>query len=237
MTATCRRSFFVLALGCSVITCHLAAMASDREMVDALGRHVRVPATPQRVIGLAPSIAETIFSLGAGAQVVGITDFTDWPGEARTKPSVGGLIDPSLERLVALRPDLVIATREVNRKDTIDALDRLHIPVFVIDPYGLDGILESVRQIGQALNRSADADRVVQRLRARWQTVSARVRGLARPRVLLVIWPDPVITVGHSAFITEVIAAAGGESVTDDLAQPWPRISLEEVIQRKPDLL
>jgi iron complex transport system substrate-binding protein len=215
----------------------MTSAAADRELVDAVGRHVRVPATPHRVVTLAPSLTETVYSLGGGAEVVGVTDFTDWPPEARTRPSIGGIIKPSLEKLVALSPDLVIATREVNRKDTIDALDRLGLPVFVVDPQGLDGVLDSIRHVGRALNRSGDADRLVARLQARRAVIMARVHGLPRPRVLLVIWPDPVMTIGHGAFITEVISAAGGQSVTSDLAQPFPQISLEEVVQRNPDFL
>lgn len=221
----------------AAVACGIAASAADRQIVDAVGRRVQVPSTPHRIVALAPSVTETIYSLGAGGDVVGVTDFTDWPPEARNRPSVGGIVNPSIEKLVALRPDVVIATRELNRKETVDELDRLRIPVFVVDPQGLDGVLESVRQIGRALNRSGEADRLADRLRARRDAVIARVKGLRRPRVLLVIWPDPVITIGRHAFITEVIAAAGGQSVTDDLSQQWPQISLEEVLQRNPDLL
>jgi iron complex transport system substrate-binding protein len=219
------------------VTCGAAGRAADRDLVDAIGRHVRVPSTPRRVVALAPSVTETIYSIGAGDAVVGVTDFTDWPEAAKARPSVGGIVNPSIEKLVSLRPDVVIATREVNHRDTIDELDRLGIPVFVVDPQGLDGVLESVRQIGRALNRSSEADQLVERLRARRDAVITRVRRLARPRVLLVIWPDPVITIGRHAFITDVINAAGGQSVTEDLAQQYPQISLEEVLRRSPDWL
>jgi iron complex transport system substrate-binding protein len=219
------------------VACGVVASAADRELVDAMGRRVRVPSTPHRVVALAPSITETIYSIGAGDAVVGVTDFTDWPIEARRRPSVGGIVNPSIEKLVSLRPDVVIATREANHMDTIDALERLGVPVFVVDPQGLDGVLESVRQIGRALNRSGDADRLVDRLRARRDAVITRVRGFARPRVLLVIWPEPVTTIGRQAFITDVINLAGGQSVTEDLPQQYPQISLEEVLRRNPDWL
>jgi len=219
------------------IACGVAASPADRELVDAMGRHVRVPSTPRRVVALAPSVTETIYNIGAGDAVVGVTDFTDWPAEATQRPSIGGIVNPSIEKLVSLHPDIVIATREVNHKDTIDELDRLGIPVFVVDPQGLDGVLESVRQVGRALNRSNEADRLVDRLRARRDAVIARVRGLTRPRVLLVIWPDPVVTIGRHAFITDVINAAGGQSVTEDLAQQYPQISLEDVLPRNPEWL
>ena len=225
---------WIMVVACA---CAVTASVEDRELVDAMGRRVRMPSTPHRVVALAPSITETIYSIGAGDAVVGVTDFTDWPAEAKQRPSVGGIVNPSIEKLVSLRPDVVIATREVNHKDTIDELDRLGIPVFVVDPQGLDGVLESVRQIGRALNRSREADRLVDQLRARRDAVIARLRGLARPRVLLVIWPDPVITIGRHAFITDVINAAGGQSVTEDLVQQYPQISLEEVLRRNPEWL
>jgi iron complex transport system substrate-binding protein len=230
---TCSRGWIVVV----AVACGMAASAADRDLIDAMGRRVRLPLTPHRVVALAPSITETMYSLGAGDAVVGVTDFTDWPAQAKQRPSVGSIVSPSLEKLVSLRPDVVIATRELNHTNTIDELDRLGIPVFVVDPRGLDGVLASVRQVGRALNRSSDADRLFDRLRARRAAVMARVRGLARARVLLVIWPDPVVTIGRQAFITDVITAAGGQSVTEDLAQQWPQISLEEILRRSPDWL
>jgi iron complex transport system substrate-binding protein len=215
----------------------VAASARGRQIVDATGRRVSVPSAPQRVVSLAPSVTETVYSIGAGDVVAGVTDFTDWPPEAQRRPSVGGIVDASLEKIVSLHPDLVIATRELNRKDTVDALERLGIPVFVVDPHGLDGVVEAVRQVGHALNRSPDADRLADHLQARRADVAVRVRLLPRPRVLLVIWPDPVVTVGRGAFITDVITAAGGQSVTEDLAQPYPEVSLEEVLRRRPEWL
>src|SRR5579864_4235289 len=229
-----RRRSWIVAVG---VACGVAAIAADRELVDAIGRRLRVPLTPRRVVALAPSITETIYSINAGDAVVGVTEFTDWTAEAKQRPSIGGIVNPSIERLVSLRPDLVIATREANHMNTINDLDRLGVPVFVVDLQGLDGVLESVRQVGRALNRSGDADRLVDRLRARRDAVITRVRGLARPRVLLVIWPEPVTTIGRQAFITDVINAAGGQSVTEDLPQQYPRISLEEVLRRDPDWL
>jgi len=193
----------------------------SRDLIDEVGRRVAVPPDPHRIICLAPSITETVFALGKGEQVVGVTDYTEYPPEARLKTSVGGLIDPSIEKIVSLHPDLVLATREINRRETVEELDRFRIPVFVINPQGLEGILASVRDIGKALNCSREGEAL----------------GLPRPKVFVLIWYDPVITAGSGTFITEVISAAGGESATADIAQTWPQISLEEVLRRSPDLL
>jgi iron complex transport system substrate-binding protein len=208
-----------------------------RSVTDGLGRRVELSDRPHRVVTLTPSLTEMMYSLDASADLVGITDYTDYPPEARTKPSVGGMVDPSVERIVALHPDLVLAEFNTNRASTIDALQRLGIPVFVIRAEGLDGILHAVEQVGTAVNRTSVTRTLVDRLRARREEVARRVRGVLKPRVFVLIWPDPVVTVGQHAFITEAVEAAGAICVTSNIPQMWPRLSLEEVIRLAPDTL
>jgi len=208
-----------------------------RDLMDEVGRHVDAPQSPHRIICLAPSITETVFALGEGEDVIGVTDYTDYPPQARLKSSVGGLIDPSIEKIVSLRPDLVLATRELNRRETVQELDRLRIPVFVINPRGLDGILASILDIGQALNCSSRAESLVKQLEEKRRRVAARVRGLPRPTVFVLIWDDPIISVGSKSFITQAISAAGAESITADIPRASAQISLEEVVRRSPDYL
>lgn len=224
-------------LSACLLCCVSAVAAPARDVTDGVGRHLQVPERPHRVVALSPSLTEMVYSVGAGADIVGVTDYTDYPPDARRKTSVGGMVDPSIERIVALRPDLVLATLEVNRADTIDALQRVGIPVFVVRPEGLDGILQAVQHVGVALNRVSDARDLVDRLRTRRQDVARRVMGLPKPRVFVLIWPDPVVTVGQHAFITEAIEAAGAICVTSDIPQHWPRVSLEEVVRRAPDTI
>jgi len=225
----------VIAVMCAV-PCAPAGVA-PRTVTDGVGRRVNLPDRPGRVVALTPSLAEMVYGIGAGEVVAGVVDHTDYPADARTKPSVGGMVDPSIERIVSLRPDLVLATLESNRPATIDAIVRVGIPVFVIRPAGLDGILQAVEQVGVALDRVAAARAAVGRLRARRQDVARRVAGLPKPRVFVLIWPDPVTTVGRHAFITEAVEAAGAECVTSDVPQEWPRLSLEEVVRLAPDTL
>ena len=150
---------------------------ASRERKDELGRIVHLPDNPRRVVCLAPSLTETVYALGLGDIVVGVTDFTDDPPEARTKPTVGGLTDASLEKIVSLRPDLVLAMGTLNREETVDDLERNGIPVFVVDPKSLQGILASVSDIGDVLNHASEAARLVKRLEDRQAAVAARVVG------------------------------------------------------------
>lgn len=227
----------VLVAALSLVMSASVRGAATRPLVDGAGRRVELPDHPRRIVALTPSLAEMAYSIGAGGAIVGVVDHTDYPDEARAKPSVGGMVDPSIERIIALRPDLVLATLESNRASTIDALQHLGVPVFVIRPEGLEGILQAVEQVGGAMNRLADAQAAVRRLRGRQQAIARRVAGLPRPRAFVLIWPDPVTTVGRHAFITEAIEAAGADCVTSDLPQAWPRLSLEAVVKLAPDTL
>jgi iron complex transport system substrate-binding protein len=222
-------------IGLHVLVC--APMLASRELKDELGRRVTLPDDPQRIVCLSPSLTETVYALGRGAVVVGVTDFTDYPPEAEKKPSVGGLTDASLEKIVSLHPDLVLGMSTLNSEELVNELERVGIPVFVVDPQGLQGIMASIQHVGDALNRTRDAVRLLKRLEAQRAAVAARVEGLARLKVLVVIWYDPVITAGSKSFITDVISAAGAQSITADMAQAWPQISLEEVLRRSPDFL
>ena len=221
----------VLALLCA------APCWASRTVRDETGRTVTVPDDPRRVVCLAPSLVDDVFSIGGGAQVVAITDFTRYPPEALTKPSVGEPIHPSLERVLAFHPDLVLAMAHGNDPATLDKLRQLGIPVYMTDPHGMAGVLHTVESVGDALNRGREAEAEVHRLTLRIDAVKARVQGKPRVRVFMPISVDPVFTVGQGAFITELIADAGGASVTADLHQEWPQISLEVVIARQPEAL
>jgi len=213
---------------------------ASRTLTDEMGRKVVVPDHPHRVISLMPSVTDTVFALGAGDDVVGISDYTKYPAAALTKPSVGDLIKPSIETILALHPDLVIGYQPAGPMEVTDQLERVGIPIFLVRHnalHGIAGIMHSVETIGQALNRTPQADALVNRLQQRVDAVRARTKGLPAPRVFMPIWYDPITTIGKNAFITEVIEAAGGRSVTDDLSTEWPQISMEVVLERAPDAL
>ncbi len=210
---------------------------ASRTVTDELGRTVVVPDHPHRLVCLIPSVVDDVYALGAGDDVIGVSDYTKYPPEARKKPSVGLPLSPSLETIVALHPDLVLGTSDLNSIQIVQQLQQYGIPVFMVDPRGIAGIYLSIESLGKALNREASAVNLITQLHMRENAVRLRVRGKPVVRVFMPVWYDPVITVGKRAFITELIAAAGGKSVTDDIAQEWPQVSLEVVIERAPDTI
>jgi iron complex transport system substrate-binding protein len=198
---------------------------------------VVVPDHPHRLVCLAPSVVDGVFSLGAGADVIAVSEYTTYPPEAAQKPSIGAPLTPSLEKIVGLHPDLVLGTGDLNLVPTLDQLQRYGIPVFMVNPHGIAGIYKSVVSLGQALNRQSEAARLISDLQAREQNVRSRVKDKPAVRVFLPVWYDPIVTIGKHAFITELIEIAGGQSITGDIAQEWPQISLETVIASHPDAL
>ncbi len=227
--------FFLASAGFLLLT--PATMMLGREVTDQTGRRVDVPEHPRRLISLAPSITETLYALGAGDLLVGDTNYCDYPPEARLKPHVGQLLNPSLEKIVALKPDLVLASPEANRRETADQLERLHIPLYGVTARTLDETLRSIADLGGVIGREQEAKQLDEQLRRRVERVENEVRGRPRPKVLFVVWNRPLISAGPHTFISDVIRRAGGVSLTDDLKTDWPRLSLEEAVRRNPEIL
>jgi iron complex transport system substrate-binding protein len=212
-------------------------VCAARTVTDQLGRTIQVPEHPHRLICLMPSVVDDVYALGAGADVIAVTDYTKYPAEARTKPSVGSILSPSMETIVSLHPDLVLASADMSHVETLQQLERLGIVVFMISTHGVDGIYQSIASLGQALNREDSAKELIARLRGREAAVRRQVKGKPVVSILMPVGYDPIVTIGKHAFITELIGIAGGRSVTADIEQEWPQISLEAMLARAPEAL
>lgn len=220
-----------------VLLCLAMPALAQRVVTDETGRKVTVPEHPHRIVCLLPSAVDDLYALGAGDDIVAVTDFVKYPEIARKKPSVGLPLSPSLEAIVAVHPDLVIGSVDMNRIDNVRPLFANGVPVYMIDPHGLQAIYSTLLGLGRVLNREPQATAFVAQLRAREQAVRARAVGRTRVRVFMPVWYDPITTIGRNSFISELIEAAGAKSVTDDIAQEWPQVSLEAILARKPDVL
>jgi iron complex transport system substrate-binding protein len=226
-----RYALFLIILAVTASPCF-----ATRTLHDELGRTVVVPHHPHRLICLTPSVADAIYALGAESDVVGVSEYTKYPPRARQKPSIGLPLNPSLETIVLLHPDLVLGSADLAPQN-LKGFERLGIPVFLVRPLGIAGIYSSLLDMGKALNREAAAEELVFRLSSRVEAVRARVRGKQRVRVFMLLWADPILTVGKAAFITDLIAAAGGDSITGNLPHEYPKISFETVVAMAPESL
>ena len=205
--------------------------------VDQLERRVAVPDDPQRVISLAPSITEIVFALEQGNRLKAVTRYSDYPHEATQLPRIGSYVRLDIERIVALNPDLCIATKDGNPKAIVDRLTSLNIPVYVVDPHSLNTILETIREIGAILNADDRAITLTTSMRARVKRVKSRVaRVNHRPRVFFQIGVSPIVSVGTETFIHELIEIAGGKNLAEG-PLAYPRFSREQVLTLKPEVL
>ena len=153
---------------------------ATRSLTDETGRRVKIPAEVKRVVSLAPNLTEIVFALGKGDVLAGDTDYCDYPPAAKAKPHVGGPLNPNFEQIVALKPDLILAT-SINRRETVDALDRLGLPVFLTDPHSVEEMVATVEHIGNALDSAETTAPVVSDLRARLASLDRRMAG-TQPR-------------------------------------------------------
>ncbi|MGH9718151.1 MAG: ABC transporter substrate-binding protein [Candidatus Acidiferrales bacterium] len=211
------------------------AAAESRVVIDGYGRKVTIPAQVNRIVTLAPNLTETVYALGLGGKLVGDTNECDKPAAAKLKPHVGDYVDPDLESIVALRPDLVLAT-SANRIETVDALTRLGIPVYTTDPRTVLETLDSVRQIADVTGARQQGQQLVAQLRQRLDEIQARLANRPVEHVLFVIWDDPLMSVGQNTFIADALRWAGAESVVLS-HQKWPQLSMEEVVRLQPEYI
>ncbi|MDE3109122.1 MAG: cobalamin-binding protein [Acidobacteriota bacterium] len=212
-----------------------ARASAPRVVVDGYGRKVAIPAQVNRIVTLAPNLTETVYALGLGDKLVGDTNDCDKPAAAREKPHVGDYVNPNLEAIVALRPDLVLAT-SANRVDTVDALGRLGIPVYATNPRSVLDMLDSLQRVADVTGAREQGANLVARLRARLDALHARLADRPVQRVLFVIWDEPLMTIGRHTFIADALRWAGAESALSS-DQSWPQISMEEVLRLQPDYI
>jgi len=213
-----------------------ASQPVSRWITDEVGRRVAIPAEIRRIVTLSPDLTETVYALGLDERLVGNTSECDRPAAAKSKPHVGEPLNPSLEAIATLRPDLVLASTSINRLETARALERLGIPVYTCDPHTVRGMLDSIRHLAELLGASPQGTAVVARLEERLGAVQARLASEPVVHVLFVVWTDPLITIGQNTFLADALRWAGAESVAIS-KQNWPQVNLEELVRLQPEYI
>lgn len=212
------------------------ANITPRTFIDDAGRKLYVAKAPARVVSLAPSITEMLFALGLDEQIVGVTEFCNFPEAAKAKSKVG-YANPNLESLIALRPELIVAPREFHRANVLAKLEELKIPVLLLDATSLESIFSHLHTLGRIFDRSTAAHAMTQAMRNRMAELTARTEPLARVRVLYVINSQPLITVGPGSYIHQMIGLAGGLNIASEAKAPYPRLTMETVLKEDPEIL
>ncbi len=200
------------------------------------GENISFEQYPERIVSLAPSNTEILFSLGLGEKIVGVTEYCDYPEEAKEKEQIGGFSTVNVEKVLTLEPDLILATGGV-QFEIVEKLRDLGLKVVVIDAKNIDEILENIILVGRITGSDDSAELLVTQLKSRIEAVEQEVTGAKTTRVAYILWGDPLMVAGKDTFIGDLIILAGGENVFSDAAVQYPKISMESMIDRNPEVL
>jgi iron complex transport system substrate-binding protein len=194
----------------------------------------------ERIVSTAPSVTETLFAMGLGPHVVGVTIFCNFPPEAAKLPKIGSLLHPDVEAIVALHPDLVVVQDKY--RSLPDQLGRLHINYVEVPSDDLEGIFAGARKIGRATGSTQAAEQLISSIQTRLDQVRKRAAGSPRPRVAFIVGHtgnrlEGLIAGAAHSYFSDLIEIAGGTDIFADASSPYPRISLEEILSRNPDVI
>ncbi len=224
----------LLALSCRVGP---AAPRPGRGFIDGLGRTVVVPSAPRRVVSLAPSVTEAVYELGFGDRLVGISDFCRPPQGARPIARVGGMLNPSLEAIRELHPDLLIATTSGNDPALQSQAEALGVALYTVHTPDVRSTLWTLEALADLLGDPGRGVRLAADLRHRLDEVRDRVAHVRPARVLYIVWGEPLTVPGRPAFLTDALRAAGAASVTGEAQAAWPTYDLESAITSAPEVI
>jgi iron complex transport system substrate-binding protein len=212
-----------------------APARATKIFTDDSGTNVAVPVNVQRIVSLAPNLTETVYALGLDDKLVADTTYCDTPPAAKEKPHVGGPANPSLEAIVAMHPDVVLATTMTTR-ETVDAMRKLGLAVYFTDPHTVRGMLDTTQRIAEVAGAPEKGAALVASLKARLDTLHSKLEERPLEHALFVVWEDPLISIGQNTFVADALKWAGGESAIV-ASQDWPQISMEEVLRIEPDYI
>jgi iron complex transport system substrate-binding protein len=206
-------------------------------VIDDANRTVTLSAPAQRIISLAPHATELLYAAGAGSHIVGVSEYSNYPVEAKRITSVGGSAALDLERIVTLKPDLIIVWESGNSAAQIEKLRALHIPLFESDPRNFETVATSLERIGQLAGTATVGQAAAQTFRTRLQTLTSTYQHRSPVRVFLQIWRHPLMTLNNDHMASAVIRLCSGENVFGRLPQIAPTVSIESVLQENPEAI
>jgi iron complex transport system substrate-binding protein len=208
------------------------------QVTDQLGRTVTLNGTPRRIISLAPANTEILFALGLGDKVVGVTDYCNYPPEAKNVSSVKGFSNPDIEKIMDLDPDVVFAA-PIHEAEIIPQLESLRIKVIALAPTTIEATYDAIELVGNVTGVQETADTLVSNMKTRIDAVAKLVANLSdeeKPNVFYIVWHDPPMTAGGNTLPGQLVELAGGKNIFSELSD-YPAVSLESLVDKEPDII
>ncbi len=211
--------------------------AETREVIDEAGRHVPLPVKIERIVSLAPNLTEIVYAVGAGDRLVGRTRYCDYPPEVKSVAEIGDTMTPSIERIITLKPQVVLVSTASQLEAFTKQLEQQKIAVYVTNPRSLDEVFRSIATLGNLFGTQERAEKLVADLRRRADAVTAAVGATNSIKVFYQVSDEPLYTIGRESYLTDLVRRAGGVSVTADVASAFPRFSDEAALAARPEAI
>jgi len=192
--------------------------------------------SPERIVSLAPSTTEILFAAGLGEKIVGVTNFCDYPEEAKHKPKIGGMSNPSLEKVVSLRPDIVVMTTDGNPREFELKLHTLKIKTFVFKSLTIAELPDGIREMGTALDEREKFNALASEIEQTMEKLKKHGEA-ERKKMLFIVWPEPLIVAGKRTAADDAIKLLGGVNIAEDALGRYPKYSIEEIFHQSPDII
>jgi iron complex transport system substrate-binding protein len=216
---------------------NISTTDATREVIDEAGRRVQLPLHIDRIVSLAPNLTEIVFAVGAGDRLVGRTRYCDYPAEATKVPEVGDTMTPSIERIIALKPQIVLISTASQLEAFTRQLNEQRIAVYVTNPQSLEGVFRSIQTLGDLFGEHGQAAKLVADSRRRSEAIEASVKQVNPVKVFYQVSGEPLYTIGRDAYLTDLVRRAGGVSVTADVPGGFPRFSDESALAARPEAI
>ncbi|MBL7127871.1 MAG: cobalamin-binding protein [Ignavibacteria bacterium] len=204
---------------------------------DDLGNEISLDTLPKRIISLAPNITETLYAIDSDSLIVGVTNYCDYPADAKNKKKVGGMIDPNYEIITSLKPDLILLTVEGNAKQSYVALKNLGLKVFVTNPRDVNGIIKMINDLGIITGKEKEANEISNKIYKDKIYFEELNRSSVDKKCLLLISVNPLMTANHNTFINEIVELSGFDNLYRNEAIEYPMISYEDVTEKDPEYI
>ncbi len=209
----------------------------ERTVTDEIGRKVKISCSPKRIISLAPSITEILFALHLNEEIIGVTDYCDFPVAASNKPRIGGFINPSIEKIVSLKPDLIVGTSDGNLMETIHRLSDLGFSVYLINPKSFNGVMKAIHHIGTMVGREEESRKITGNMILKKEDIAARTKSFPKPKIFFQIGYAPIMTVGKGTLADDLIRLAGGRSISENESVNYPLYNIETILSKAPEII
>jgi iron complex transport system substrate-binding protein len=205
------------------------------DIKDQFGNEITIEKKPERIVSLAPSHTEILFSLGLGDKIVGVSSFCDYPEEAKTKEDIGSFQEINLERIIELEPDLVIQYGPGDEESN-GRLKEAGINILCYEPETIDEVIELINTIGEVTDTSSEARKITKDMTDKKNSIVEKVKGAKKVKVFYEIWDDPLMVAGPGSFMDELMTLAGGDNIAKDAKGEYPQFDVEQLIERDPEV-